>query len=161
MAGKRLKGIVGVMVAGSMFASSTAAAASQQISPWATLTVLTGGAPAAAVCGAAAGVAAAQPTSGCVLPVMDTPPPVANGPPPPPPVAPLAATAGYGITPLLLGLVAIAAAVGLSWSRTRRPTRHRIAISSQAERSETRPLARGRRRVRSTRASKSLSTMSL
>ena len=90
MAGKRLKGIVGVMVAGSMFASSTAAAASQQISPWATLTVLTGGAPAAAVCGAAAGVAAAQPTSGCVLPVMDTPPPVANVPPPPPPVAPLA-----------------------------------------------------------------------
>jgi hypothetical protein len=73
------------------------------------LTFLTGGAPAAAVCGAAAVAAtAAQPAgAGCVLPVLDTPPPppVAEVPPPPPP--------GYGINPMLAGLIAIAAGIGL------------------------------------------------
>jgi len=118
MASARFNRIVGIAVASTMLASSTAVAAAgsgpaaQQISPWATLTVLTGGAPAAAVCGAAAG-AAAQPVTGCVLPVVDTPPPAANvPPPPPPPMVPVQGAAGYGITPLLLGLVAIAAAIG-------------------------------------------------
>jgi hypothetical protein len=111
MPGMRFKGFVGVAIAGSMLASSTGAVASPQISPWATLTVLSGGAPAAAVCGAAAAAAAAQPAGGCVLPVVDAPPPppVASPGPPPPPLA--AAGAGYGVTPLLLGLVAIAGAV--------------------------------------------------
>lgn len=111
MPGVRFKRLMGLVIAGSMLASPTAAMASQQISPWATLTVLSGGAPAAAVCGAAVAAAAAQPAGGCVLPVIDTPPPpVANaGPPPPPPAE--AVAAGYGVTPLLLGLVAIAGAV--------------------------------------------------
>jgi hypothetical protein len=117
MAGLRLR-VIGCVVGGSMLISSTVAAAAgsshaaQQINPWATLTVLTGGAPAAAVCGAAVAAAAAQPATGCVLPVMDAPPvaPVAEAPPPVAPVVP-AATA-YGISPLLLGLVAIAAAAG-------------------------------------------------
>lgn len=117
MAGMRLKVFTGISVAGSMLVSSTAAAATTsvpaalQISPWATLTLLSGGAPAAAVCGAAATTAAAQAApTGCVLPAVDTaPPPVASAPPPPP--LPPPAT-GYGVTPLLLGLVAIAAAVG-------------------------------------------------
>jgi hypothetical protein len=46
----------------------------------------------------------------------EAPPPVADALPPPPvappPVAPLASE-GFGISPLLLGLVAVAAAVGL------------------------------------------------
>jgi hypothetical protein len=119
MAGMRLKGFVGLVASGALLVSSTGAAAAtsisapQQINPWATLTMLAGGAPAAAVCGAAAAAAAAQPTgTGCVLPALDAPVPVASAPLPPP-VPPLAApAAGYGITPLLLGLVAIAAAVG-------------------------------------------------
>jgi hypothetical protein len=106
----RFKRLVGIAIAGSMLASSTGALASPQVSPWATLTVLSGGAPAAAVCGAAA-TAAAQPAGGCVLPVVDTPPPVANAGPPPPPPPVGAVAAGYGVTPLLLGLVAIAGAV--------------------------------------------------
>ena len=114
MPGTRFKGITGFIIAGTMLVSSTAAAAASSVpdvSPWATLTVLTGGAPAAAVCGAAAGVAGAQPTGGCVLPAVDAAPaPVVNAPAPPPPRPPQAA--GYGITPLLLGLVAIAAAIG-------------------------------------------------
>jgi hypothetical protein len=113
------KGFIGLVIAGSMLASSTGAAAAgsspapQQISPWATLTMLTGGAPAAVLCGSAAVTAATQPATGCVLPVMDTPPPVpVAGPPAPvPPIA--APAAGFGVSPLLLGLVAIAAAAGL------------------------------------------------
>ena len=42
------------------------------------------------------------------------------------------------------------AAVTLSWSRTIRPIRHSRPISSHADVSVTRPLASGRRRVRST-----------
>src|SRR5438094_5881497 len=66
MASKAFKGVVGACIAGSMLFSSTAAMASvparaQQVSPWAALSVLSGGAPAAAICGstAAAAVAAA------------------------------------------------------------------------------------------------------
>ena len=120
MAGMRLKGFIGLTAAGAMLVSSTAATAAgsgvsaQQVSPWATLTVLAGGAPAAAVCGAAAVAAAAQPATGCVLPVMDVPPPVPVANAAPVPVAPIAApAAGFPISPLLIGLVAIAAAAGL------------------------------------------------
>jgi hypothetical protein len=123
MASIGFKGFVGAVAASALFFSSTGAIAApsmpaaQQISPWATLSVLSGAAPAAAVCGAAAAAAAAaQPApTGCVLPVMDAPPPVASAAPPPPaPVPPIApAGMGYGVSPLLLGLVAIAAGVGL------------------------------------------------
>jgi hypothetical protein len=111
--------MVALMVAGSMFVSSTGAVAAthpasvpQQIEPWAALSVLSSGAPAAALCGAAATVAQA-PGAGCVLPAVDVPPPVADvGPPPPTPVPPVEAAnegLGLGISPLWLALGAIAA----------------------------------------------------
>ena len=119
MASMRFKPVVAVMVAGSMFISSTGAIATshasvpQQIEPWAALSVLSSGAPAAALCGAA--VAAAQAGAGCVLPAVDAPPPAAVadvGPPPPTPVPPVEAAnegLGLGISPLWLALGAIAA----------------------------------------------------
>ena len=131
MAGKQLRRFVGIMVSGSLLVGSTAAAAApsmpQQISPWATLTVLSGGAPAVAICGAAA-TAAAQPAAagGCVLPAVDVPPPVPVASAPPPPLPPPAA--GYGVTPLLLGLVAIAAAVGF-WFAVKGGSHHNTPIS--------------------------------
>ena len=121
MASSRFMGAIGFLVAGSMLVSSTGAAATslpvtQQISPWAALTALTGGAPGAALCGSAAVAAAAQaPAAGCVLPVVDQPPPVATSAPPPPvPVPPVeAAGEGFGVSPLLLALAAVAAGVGI------------------------------------------------
>ena len=122
MTGSAYKRVVGVFVAGSMLFGSTAAVASTQpvsatqVDPWAVLSVMSGGASAAAVCGAAAvAVAAPTPPAGCVLPAVDTPPPVAANPPPQPiPVPPVeAAGGGLGISPLLLGLLAVAAGVGL------------------------------------------------
>jgi hypothetical protein len=117
MAEARFGRILGVLVGGSLMFSSTAAVAataapSPQVSPWVILTAMSGGAPAAAMCGAAAAAAAAQAPTGCVLPALDAvPPPPA---PQPSPVAPVAAPAGgLGISPLLLGLLAIAAGVGI------------------------------------------------
>ena len=117
MASLRFKSIVGLMVAGSMFVSSTGAVAAtaatpvpvsaQHIDPWAALSVLSAGAPAAALCGAAA-TAAAQPAAGCVLPAVDAPA-VAAGPPPPTPVPPVEPVGGgLGISPLWLALGALA-----------------------------------------------------
>jgi hypothetical protein len=117
MASRGLKGILGVLAASSLMLSSTAAMASTpapvtQVDPWAVLTAMSGGAPAAAMCGAAAAAAAAQPTTGCVLPVLDAvpppPPQVVEAVPLPPP-----AVAGAGFNPLILGLLAIAAGVGI------------------------------------------------
>lgn len=115
MAIHRLKGILGVVAAGSFVLSSTAAVAStpapaQQVDPWAVLTAMSNGAPAAAMCGAAAAAATAQAPGGCVLPVVDAPPPVqtVEAVPPPP-----AAVGGGGINPLWLGLLAIAVGVGI------------------------------------------------
>jgi len=119
MACMRFKPMVAMMAAGSLFVSSTAAVAAthpvapQQIEPWAALSVLSSGAPAAAMCGSAATVA--QAAAGCVLPAVDAPPPVPvaeAGPPPPtpvPPVEPLNEGLGLGISPLWLALGAIAA----------------------------------------------------
>jgi hypothetical protein len=113
MASFGLKGFVGALVAGSLMMSSTAAMASttpvHQADPWAVLTAMSGGAPAAAMCGSAAVAAAAQPAVGCVLPVTDAVPP----PPPPPAPPPPAMVEAGGISPLLLGLLAIAAGVGI------------------------------------------------
>jgi hypothetical protein len=78
---------------------------------------MSSGAPAAALCGSAAvTAAAAQAANGCVLPAVDAPPPVAEeGPPPPVPVPPIAAPSSFnlGVSPLLLGLAAIAAGVAV------------------------------------------------
>lgn len=123
----RFRGTLGALVAGSMMFSSTAALASvapastYQPDPWAVLSVMSGGASAVAVCGAAvagsAATAAQAPGGGCVLPQVDAAPPVAQNPPPQPipvpPVEPASSGLGLGISPLLLGLVAVAAGVGL------------------------------------------------
>ena len=122
MASLRFKPAVFLLVAGSMLVSSTGAAAatsslpsSQQIDPWAALSVMSAGAPAAALCGTAAvaAAAAAQPAAGCVLPVADVAPPVVqSAPPPPTPVPPVEPVGGgFGISPLLLALGAIAIGV--------------------------------------------------
>jgi hypothetical protein len=122
MACSRFNGFVGVIVGAALMASSTGAVAAtskapiHQINPWAALAVMSGTAPAAVLCGSVAAAAAAQtPGTGCVLPAMDAPPPVAQtGPPPPIPVPPVeVAGAGLGVDPLLLGLAAILAGVGL------------------------------------------------
>lgn len=117
MAGLRLKPVVALLVSGAMFVSSTGAVAAgtgtpaQQIDPWAALSMLSAGAPAAALCGAAT-TAAQAPAGGCVLPASDAPPPVAQaGPPPPtpvPPVEPAGEGLGLGVSPLWLALGAIA-----------------------------------------------------
>ena len=119
MAGPSLKRAIGVFVAGSMMFSSTVAVAAtqpapQQADPWAVLSVMSGGASAAAVCGAAAAAAAAQaPAAGCVLPAVDQAP-VAVAPPQPIPVPPVEpAGVGLGMSPLLRGLLALAAGVAL------------------------------------------------
>ena len=119
MASVRFKSAVAFLVSGSMFVSSTGAIAAtapasapQQIAPWAALSILSAGAPAAALCGAAA-VAAQAPAGGCVLPAVDAAPvaPVAEvGPPPPTPIPPVEpAGEGLGISPLYLALGALAA----------------------------------------------------
>jgi pilus assembly protein FimV len=121
----------GALVALAMITSSTGAMAasiptaqSSSISPLVALSALASDSSRVAMCGAAAaaaaGAAAAQAAGqGCVLPVVDAtaaPVPVSEALPPPPvappPVAPLASE-GFGISPLLLGLVAVAAGVGL------------------------------------------------
>ncbi|MCL6730157.1 hypothetical protein [Sphingomonas hankyongi] len=111
----RSSGVVGVLVAGSLFVSSTGAVAATnvsaaQINPWGALTALSGGAPAAALCGAAAAAAAAQAAPGCVLPVNDAAPVATPPPPTPVPVPPVEPIGGgFGINPLLLALGALAA----------------------------------------------------
>lgn len=115
------RAFIGVLVAGSMFGSSSVAVAARsaapaaQVNPWAALTALSGGAASATLCSAAAATATvAQAPGGCVLPVLDAAPPVVDaGPPPPVPVPALAAPSSFGISPILLGLAAVAAGVGL------------------------------------------------
>jgi hypothetical protein len=113
----RLKGVIGAFVAGSLMLSSAGAAATtsipvQQDNPWAVLSAMSAGAPAAAVCGAAVAAAAAQAPTGCVLPALDAAP--AAAPVAPAPVPPVAApSGGLGISPLLLGLLVVAAGVGI------------------------------------------------
>jgi hypothetical protein len=118
MAHSRFNRLVGVLVAGSMLIGSTPGVASlpapPPVSAWATLAGLTGGAPAAALCGAAVTAAVAQGAPNCVLPVTDVAPVAQAGPPPPVPVPPVeAAGGGLGIDPLLLALGAVAAGVGI------------------------------------------------
>lgn len=109
--------IASAVISVSLIASSTAAVAQStvapapQFDPWAVLSVMSGGAPAAAVCGAAAAAAtAAQPAGGCVLPQTGVvAPPVETPqyvPPPPPPAG------GLGIPiPVLLIWAGVLAAL--------------------------------------------------
>jgi hypothetical protein len=120
MANHALKGLLGGLVAGSLMLSSTAYAAPAtapipQANPWALLSAMSGGAPAAAMCGAAAAAAAAQAPTGCVLPALDVAPAPATPVPAAPPIPPISgpAAGGLGVSPLLLGLLAIAAGVGI------------------------------------------------
>jgi hypothetical protein len=116
MAIHRVKGVIGALVAGSMMLGSTAALATPapapQVDPWAVLTAMSAGAPAAAMCGSAAAATAAQPAGGCVLPVVDPAVPVAQAAPP---IVPVVATegGGFGTAPLLLGLLAIVGGIGV------------------------------------------------
>jgi len=105
------KGAFGAVVASSLMLSSTVAVAAapapvQQPDPWAVLTAMSQGAPAAAMCGSAA-AAGAQGNAGCVLPVTDAPPP------PPPAEVPPPVVGGGGISPLFIALIAIAAGIGI------------------------------------------------
>lgn len=127
MASSRFKGLIGVIAGTSLFISSTAAVAAvnsapvPQVNPWAALAVMSGSAPAAVLCGSSAAVAAAasaaaQAGPGCVLPVLDTPVAAApvSEPPAPIPVPPVEAIGGgFGVSPLLLALAAVAAGVGI------------------------------------------------
>jgi hypothetical protein len=122
MAVKGVKGVVGALISGSLLFSSSAAMAAPapRADPWAVLTAMSGGAPAAAMCGSAAAAATAQALGGCVLPVLDAAPaPVA---PPAPPVEPVVASSG-GFNPILLGLLAVAAGVGV-WLALRGNNNH-------------------------------------
>jgi len=124
MACLRFRPIVAAMVASSLIVSSTGAVAAtmtpasavpQQVNPWATLSALSAGAPAAALCGGTAATAAASaaataaqgPAPGCVLPVVDQ---VAAVPVPTPVPAVEPVGGGFGISPLVLALGALAAA---------------------------------------------------
>ena len=122
MACSRTKGLIGVVIASSLVLSSTTAVAASsaapiatpatQIDPWVALTAMSGGATAAALCGAATVAAAAQTPGGCVLPVLDAPPPVvqSTAPPQPIPVPPTEGPSSFAFDPLLLALGALAAA---------------------------------------------------
>jgi hypothetical protein len=127
MTGLRFKHIVGVMAGVALSVSSTGAVAAasaapiREVSPWTALAVMSGAAPAAAVCGSpdAAAAAAAQGAGvGCVLPAQEAAPVAAAETPPPqpipvPPVEPIGGGVGLGVDPLLLALGAILAGVGI------------------------------------------------
>jgi hypothetical protein len=120
MVNSRIKGLVGIIAAGSLFVSSTGAVAAtsatplQQINPWAALAIMSGAAPVAALCNGQTPVDPNVPpppgvTAGCDLPVIKI-----AGPPQPVPVPPVEASGGgLGIDPLLLVLGALAIGIGL------------------------------------------------
>lgn len=111
-----LKGILGAVAAGSFMLSSTAAVASapapvQQVDPWAVLTAMSQGAPAAAMCGGAPAAATVQAHGGCQLAMADGSEAQTTDAAPPPP--PLDGDGGGGISPLFIALIAIAAGIGI------------------------------------------------
>lgn len=114
MASFGLRCATGMLIAGSSIFSSSAAVASEpprQLDPWAVLAAMSGGAPAAAMCGTAASAATIQTSpGGCVLPVVDEAPVAGTVPPTSTPI-PLQA-APLVIAPLLFALGAVAAGVG-------------------------------------------------
>jgi hypothetical protein len=97
-------------------ASAATAAPVQSISPLIAVSVFGTQASAQQVCAGAASSAAAagaavsaQGQPGCVLPATDAPPQVGETPP----IQPTAAPRGFSITPVLLGLIGIAALAAL------------------------------------------------
>lgn len=122
--GSRSRKVAGLFAGLALCISSTGAiAASPQpraaVSPFVALSALGSGVSAAALCGSSTVAGAAAVTQGaaqgCVLPVVDqavAPPPVASAEPLVG-IEPVAPMGGAGISPLLLALAGIAAAVGL------------------------------------------------
>ncbi|MGE5564168.1 MAG: hypothetical protein ACM3ZV_12820 [Bacillota bacterium] len=119
MAGKRFGKALGLFIAGSMIFSSTGAVAATSLAPasqpdaWAALSIMNGGASAAALCGAAAATAAtaataAQPAAGCVLPQVDVVAPPAQ-PQTVVPVETAAPAPGVPLAVLALGALLAAA----------------------------------------------------
>ena len=121
------RSITAAIAAGSIFGASAASAAPTlsytALNPAVALSLFASSESLAAVCGIAASsalsaastaavTASAQtgPAQGCVLPVVDAVP-VAVAPPPAIPLA--VVPAGYSLSPLLIGLGAIAVGVGL------------------------------------------------
>ncbi|MEO8548081.1 MAG: hypothetical protein ABI422_06915 [Sphingomicrobium sp.] len=106
-------------MAASTHTIQTASVQTASISPLIALSALGSGASHAALCGAAAAAGAAASVQGagqgCVLPAVDAaaPPPMVETAPPPPIIETPMATGGYGVSPILLALAGIAAAVGL------------------------------------------------
>src|SRR3954469_3674117 len=115
---RRMKSVIGSAIAIALCASSTMAAAAtsapvQSLSPLVAVSVFGTQASAQTVCteaasaAAAAGSAAVQGQTGCVLPATDVPPP-------PPQVEAMPPTHyGFGIAPVILGLLGIAALAAL------------------------------------------------
>jgi hypothetical protein len=119
---------------GAVAATSSAAQLRGTLSPLVALSALASDASRNALCGAVAAAAAgaaaaAQATPGCVLPLTDAaagpppatteamPPPATAEAMPPPPIAPPTVApmgGGFGVSPLLLGLVGVAAAAVLA-----------------------------------------------
>ena len=118
---KRMRMFAGAAAAFALCVSPTMAAAAttapvQSISPLVAVSLFGTQASAQEVCGnaataaAAAGAAtAAQGQTGCVLPATDVPPPPPPEAAPPPPPQ----TTGFGISPVILGLLGIAALAAL------------------------------------------------
>ncbi|HVU30662.1 MAG TPA: hypothetical protein VHE36_09695 [Sphingomicrobium sp.] len=111
------KAFLGAIAAGSFLLSSTAAVAAQpapaQVDPLVVLSVMSGAAPATALCGTSTSTES-QGSADCVQQASAAPASAQAGQArtiPVPPVEPY--SAGLGISPLILGLVAVAAAVGL------------------------------------------------
>lgn len=118
------KKFAGVLSAMALCLSSTGAIAAatphqSSLSPFVALSALGSDVSVAALCGASTVAGAAAVTQGaaqgCVLPAVDQAPPVMVETAPPPPVMmePAPAYGGAGVSPLLLALVGIAAAVGI------------------------------------------------
>lgn len=118
---KHIKTFAGAFAAIALCVSPTMAHASttsmiQPLNPLVAVSVFGTQASAQQVCAnaataaAAAGAAAvAQGQAGCVLPAVDAPPPPPPEAAPPPPVR----TSGFGISPVILGLLGIAALAAL------------------------------------------------
>ena len=107
-------GVALALVSGPALASASAVPTSTRtISPMVALSIFGSQASATALCGASATTVAASaaataqtPAGGCVLPLVDAPP--VPGREPLPVAEPIAASSGFGITPILLGLAGIA-----------------------------------------------------
>ena len=99
-------------------AMAAAAPRQSSISPLVALSALGSDVSVAALCGSSAVAGASAVTQGatpgCILPAVDQAPPVMveTAPPPPAMIEPGAAVGGAAVSPLLLALAGIAAAVG-------------------------------------------------